>query len=185
MPAKDIAKPNRKQIQQPSAFLMQFAELISKAPGPIVDAACGYGRNAKILADLGCQVFCLDKNADALTTLGNVLSPSSKGEIHPLEIDLSIEPWPYPPEFLGAIINIHYYQKNLIDCFIKSLKPGGFLLIESIDGRKGNYLQLPIFGSIQECLQDNFNLITCQEKKVGPIEYNTATIKIVAQKHLN
>lgn len=176
---KRQAMPNKHQIQMPSPFVVKYAEVIAiHAPGPIADVACGYGRNTKFFVDAGCHVYCIDRNTEALTSIAHKYTQE---QVTPYEMDFSIQPWPFKPETLGAVINVHYYQKDLVECFAESLKPGGYLLIESIDGRGGNYLELPPEGFIKSKLQ-GFELILYQERRVGPADYDAVTCKVLARK---
>jgi 2-polyprenyl-3-methyl-5-hydroxy-6-metoxy-1,4-benzoquinol methylase len=49
---------------------MQFGEELARnAKGPILDVACGYGRNAAYIASLGVNVVCIDDDTSALDHL--------------------------------------------------------------------------------------------------------------------
>jgi SAM-dependent methyltransferase len=96
-----------------SAFVSQYADTIARqAPGPIADIACGYGRHAIHLAKLGCQVYCLDNNAQALSMLNEV--SAGNGKLLPVDVDLAADDWPFKANELGGIINVHYFHPELI-----------------------------------------------------------------------
>ena len=78
--------------------------------------------------------------------------------------------------------NIHFFHSNLIECFVKSLKIGGYLFIETIDGHGGNYLQLPKHGFIKSKLNNLFDIKYFKEKKVGPLQSDASTVKLLAVK---
>jgi SAM-dependent methyltransferase len=172
-----LAQPQKQKIQLPSKFLLKHLNLFELMTDPVVDVACGYGRNAKILADLGCTVHCLDKNADALASLD--LLKNEQNKLVTQYIDLTTSVWPYALKSLDAIINIHYYQEDLIECFLKSLKPGGLLLIETIDGRKGNHFQLPKAGTFHAQLKERCDFIEYSEVKL--VGSNVASAKLLAR----
>jgi 2-polyprenyl-3-methyl-5-hydroxy-6-metoxy-1,4-benzoquinol methylase len=178
MLSKGLAKPKTQRIQQPSAFLMKHLELFASGNGPIADVACGYGRNAKVLASLGCEVHCLDSNVDALA----LIAAMEQAKMSPVQIDLACHPWPYAPQSLEAVINIHYYQADLIEHFLEALRSGGLVLIETIDARKGNYLQLPKQGVIHSLVSEQCEIIEFLEKKAEPEAYGTAALKLLARK---
>ncbi len=166
----------------PSKLLTQFAEDIAvNSMGIIIDVPCGYGRNAAYLASFGVPVMCIDCNNDALEYIqssANLYGEHSKdyGLLTVLKLDIITDPWPFENESLGAIINIHFFHSNLIECFARSLKIGGYLFIETIGGRRGNYHELPKQGFIQSVLNDVFDIRYCKEKKIGPLQSNASTV---------
>jgi len=172
---------HRKPVSpEPSKFVATHAEEIAKkANGLIVDIACGYGRNAVCIADFGTKVFCLDNNPEALE---HIASLETKGQLQTQHVDLLKDPWPFEDNSLGAIINVHFLTSKLLDCFICSLKIGGLLLIETIDGHGNNYRQLPPQGFIKAALGDMFDIKHITERKVGPIESDASTLKLFAIK---
>lgn len=64
----------------PSKTLVKFADQIaSLGEGPIIDAPCGYGRNAVELAAHGCTVIAIDIDQQILSILDR-LKASYVGE---------------------------------------------------------------------------------------------------------
>lgn len=177
----------------PSKLITQFAEEIAKnSVGTIVDVACGYGRNATYISSFGVPVICVDINDNALEyirTYTNLPSDHSQtqGLLTAIKLDSLHDPWPFANESVGAIINIHFFHPTLIEKFVRSIKSGGLLLIETIDGHGGNYLHLPRQGFIKTQLRDMFDIKYFKEKKVGPLQSNAATVKLLAvkRKHYN
>ncbi|MDR3490926.1 MAG: hypothetical protein P4M12_02645 [Gammaproteobacteria bacterium] len=181
-------KRHKKPISlEPSRFLAKFAEEIAaNSSGLIADIACGYGRNAACLASFGADILCVDNNIEALECICSLASEMkrihSKPCLSTLNLDLINAPWPFTKESLGAIINIHFFMPNLLDLFLYSLKIGGYLFIETIDGHGGNYLQLPRYGFVKAKLADMVRIIYYSEKKVGPPQSDASTLKLFAQK---
>ena len=172
----------------PSKLLTNFAEEIAgNSGGVIIDVACGYGRNAALLASLGVSVICIDINNDALEYIQSDVHLSSEHSkdyvlLTVLKLDLLNDPWPFANESVGAIINIHFFNSNLIESFVRSLRIGGYLLIETIDGHGGNYLHLPRQGFIRAKLNNAFDVKYFKEKKVGPLQSDACTVKLLAIK---
>jgi len=182
-------KTHKKPVNAtPSKLLTQFAEEIAvNSGGIVIDVACGYGRNAAYLASFGVPVICIDFNNDALEYIqssANLSGEHSKGYglLTVLKLDLINDPWPFQNESVGAIINIHFFHSSLIECFVKSIKIGGYLFIETIDGHGGNYLQLPKHGFIKSKVNNLFDIKYFKEKKVGPLQSDASTVKILAIK---
>lgn len=185
---KDHQIHHKKPISsEPSHLLTTFAKIIAtNSNGPIVDVACGFGRNAIYLSTLGVPVVCIDNSKESLRFIESLKIDSRNVEtrnlITTLELDLINDPWPFNKETLGAIINVHFFTLKLLFYFIDSLKVGGYLFIETIGGHGENYLDLPPHGFVKEMLSDLFKILYVNEKKVGPHQSNAATIKIFAQK---
>ena len=173
----------------PSKLLTQFAkEIVTESSGPIVDVGSGYGRNAIYLASFGAKVLCIDNNIEALNFIKNTnidlyRAKNGVNNIETIELDLIIEKWPFKAESLGAIISVHFLPEKLLDYFIRSLKKGGYLFIETIGGQGGNYLQLPPKGFIINKISDLFEIKYFKERKVGPIQSEVASVKLFAKKN--
>jgi hypothetical protein len=128
----------------------------------------------------------LDNDAKALGFIdAGIDTPNSMDKIGRLKthkVDLINDPWPYENQAVGAIICVHFVLPKLIEFFAHSLKDGGFLLLESIDGRGGNYLELPPSGFVNELLSDDFIFRHYEERKVGPSTCDAVTVKLFAMK---
>ena len=172
----------------PSKILVKFAkEIALNSNGTIVDVACGYGRNAAYIASFGVPVVCVDINNDALEYIKSSVSLSlakSKNfsQLTTMQLDLIKDPWPFEDESLGAIINVHFFNYRLIEFFLKSLKIGGYLFIETIDGHGKNYLELPPYGFIKAQLVDAFDIRFLKEKNLGLLQNNSSTVRLLAIK---
>lgn len=170
-----------------SPLVRKFAEkVIAAAVGkPILDVACGSGRNALFLARLGCAVICIDKNLSALNAnlqrRRGFLTTSSK-RLFSKEIDLVKDHWPFGPRSVGGIINIHFLLPQLFPFFASSLVPNGYLLLETVPGFGGNYLELPQEGELKAALEYAFDLEFYEERSVGPSEHNAVAVKVLARR---
>lgn len=186
----DILKrpPKTPFAAEPSKLLVKYANLFLAAPpGQILDVACGYGRNAIYLASIGLDITCIDHNSELLTHIDKIESckyNSSKnfGHLSTTKMDLKARQWPFAQETISGLIIVHFYPHNILDLLLNSIKIGGFFLMETIDGRGGNFLELPQQGKTMEKLMRSFTIIYSKERKVGPAGSNAATLKVVAKK---
>jgi len=85
---------------------------------PVLDVACGSGRNALALAQLGCTVICVDRD---LTTLQAHVVRLRRTELRKAfsklslqQLDLVKDPWPFSASVAGGIINIHFLLPELV-----------------------------------------------------------------------
>src|SRR5689334_13229867 len=80
---------------QPSSLVRKFASAIISAAAnyPIIDVACGSGRNALYLASLGASVICVDRD---LSRLKNRLPQAQiSNHLKLREMDLLADQWPF------------------------------------------------------------------------------------------
>ncbi len=126
---------------EPSPWLKDLLSQITFIPdGPVLDIACGYGRNGALLLSMGFKVHFIDINLEAL----NFISQSfDKRLTTVIQKDLLNENLGYPSNSVAGIIMVHYFNEPILTEAIDSLKTGGFLYYESIADRGGNYLELP------------------------------------------
>ena len=159
----------------PSAFVRLHAEKLVQAARtrPILDVACGSGRNGWHLASLGCDVVFVDRDLVPLHDRARCAS---------FEIDLNRDPWPFGSNTLGGIVNVHFLLPSLFPQFAASLSPGSYLLLETMPGCGQNYLELPRAGSLQQELSGDFTFEEYRERIVGPPGCDAVTVRLLAKK---
>jgi SAM-dependent methyltransferase len=168
---------------RPSPRLLKWADLIAtRAPGLILDAPCGKGRNAVPFAARGCDVICADVDRTSLSAIASYYKDSrSGGSLQPLEVDLLGDHLPFGPNSLGAVINVHFFAPSLCCRLASLVRSGGFVYVESPENRGCNYLQLPKGGDVRALLSD-FEMLFYVEKKAGPPSADAFTFSCLARR---
>jgi hypothetical protein len=167
---------------RPSRIVERFAEQIAHAAKgfPILDVACGSGRNADIFVRLGCNVLCLDQNLSQLESRYTQETMPSRLKL--LKADLINDTWPVGVASVGGIINIHFLLPNLFPAFAESLIAGGYLVIETVPGCGGNYVQLPKVNQLRTELSQMFEFEFYKENPVGPATCEAVTVRLAAKR---
>ena len=175
----------------PSKSLMQFLDRVASSyREPILDAPCGFGRNALALAGQGYDVVAVDNDLDRLESLKKTAaknslcetqSNGSSGRIIPICADLTSDRMPFSESSFSAILCIHYPVQQIITDLCAALKGGGWLYIETFGGHGKNYLELPKAGEIRHVLQ-GFELAFYKERLVGPASEEAVVVGALAQK---
>jgi SAM-dependent methyltransferase len=174
-------------LLEASTLTRRFASKLADAAAglPILDVACGSGRNAILLSHLGCSVICVDKDLTRLTQRLRLSGTSfNKASEHLVlwQVDLIKELWPFGPSCVGGIINVHFFVPTLLPLFEKSLSPGGYLLLETAPGCGGNYLELPKTGEVSAILGNAFDIDFYKEGKAGPRGFGAVTVQLFARR---
>jgi SAM-dependent methyltransferase len=173
---------------QPSRLVRRFAsQIVNGSLGkPILDIACGSGRNALVFSQLGCAVTCVDRDLTSLRNeqnrLGNSMFSKAAAQLSLYQMDLAKDPWPFSEGSVGAIVNVHFLFPPLFRFFESSLAPGGYLLLETVPGHGGNYLQLPKIGELRSALENAFNFEFYRERRVGPRPLDKVTVQLLARR---
>ena len=179
-----MLKHKKPLSNDPSPILENhYFAVCAKSELPIADIACGYGRNGEFFLKNGHKcVFC-DIDPDCLEFINSDSEfLNYKNLYKTLSIDFCKDPWPFEPESLSGIINVHYFNGALIDKFVASLCPNGFLYIETISAKGNNYLDLPKYHFIYDRIVNKFNIIYYLENKVKRFDLSKATLKLLATK---
>ena len=98
--------------REPSVLVRKFASKMLEAAGdkPILDVACGAGRNAIFLSELGCMVICIDKDLTELrrhqTHQSHTPAPKEQ-RLELCHLDLVNESWPFAEGSAGGIVSVH------------------------------------------------------------------------------
>jgi len=111
-------------LDLPSAWVCRFAPLI-RVGGCVLDVACGGGRHARYLANLGLRVSAVDRDAEALRRLGGVAGVTAQVS------DLENGPWPYKDHQFDAIVVVNYLHRPLFPHLLTALAAGGVLIYET------------------------------------------------------
>jgi len=180
------------QIESASKTLISFAEGMATDSGlPVLDAGCGFGRNAVALAVRGMSVVCADRRLECLTTLvrfgpkyiaDHRQHESRAGNLYPIFAELNPTEWSLRERCFAGIICVHYFNIDLFEMFSTSLISGGFLYLETFGGHGQNFLELPPAGQVRELLSKDFQLQFYRENKVGPTGYDAVTVRLFARK---
>jgi tellurite methyltransferase len=129
-----------KTESQPSRFLMAYAHLLldKPLPSPVMDLACGDGRNGLFLAEHGLRVIFCDRSESAL---GEVKQGASRLglSVETWQLDLETETKVLPEDRFGAIVIFRYLHRPLIPEIKASLKKNGLLIYETFTGSQPQF----------------------------------------------
>jgi tellurite methyltransferase len=99
--------------------------------GPVVDLACGRGRNALAIAAHGIPVLGVDRSAELLAELRGAARAQSL-PVCAVRADLESAPaLPLAPGRCGALVVCRYLHRPLAPLLEALLAPGGWLLYET------------------------------------------------------
>src|SRR5262245_11265532 len=174
---RQIVQPES-QTLEPTSFIKRFGSRIAQAAGshPVVDVACGSGRNAIFLAQLGSTVICVDKDLSRLPD-DKVLNVSLIKQ----QLDLIADQWPFGAETIGGIVLVDFLYIPLFPFFNNCLIAGGCFLLETVSGRGGNYLELPRTGELLTAAEKAFDIEVYKESRVGPPQLQRVSVKMLAR----
>lgn len=118
---------------EPAEWLVEhealLCELCAGADDPrALDVACGDGRNARHLAELGFRVDALDISdvaIDALRAAAAEKDLAVAARVADLERD------PLPAAGHDVVVCMNYLQRDLFDGLCAALRPGGVLIYET------------------------------------------------------
>jgi SAM-dependent methyltransferase len=147
---------------------------------PIVDVACGGGRNAFYLAQLGCKVICVDRDLNRFKERMPDTEISKRLTL--IEMDLLTDPWPFGEGAIGGIVLVDFLDRSLFHSFERSLVTGGYLLIETISSRGGNYLELPRAGELRKAFERSFEFNIYHERQAGPRAVDAVTVRMLGKR---
>lgn len=170
--------------REASPRFTKMIPLLGQIPeGIIVDLACGYGRNGLVFVRSGREVLFIDKDHDALESIVNQNRQRglNMNLIKTVRMDFNVEEPFFLSKSLAGLIVVHYFNEHLIGNILHKIKDGGFLYYESIDDRRGNYLELPRRGWFDEQMSGNFKVLEYNQR-VSKHDPNKCTVNILAIK---
>jgi tellurite methyltransferase len=115
----------------PAEWLVEHRALLDALPrgGRALDLACGDGRNARYLAELGFSVDAVDVSDLMIGRLGEAAT-ALRLDIRPRVADLEREPALARAAY-SVVMNFNYLQRSLFAALEQALRPGGLLFFET------------------------------------------------------
>ena len=110
--------------ETPSPWVCRWAGLI-RPGGRVLDVACGQGRHLRYLSSLGFAVVGIDRDAQALSALGE----PDGAEVR--VADIEAEPWPFAPGAFDGVVVTNYLHRPIFRDLVGALRPGGVLIYET------------------------------------------------------
>ena len=151
----------------------------------MLDAACGFGRNAIALAQREFTVVCAERDKsriEALKRFAEINKLTFKGRLLPIRVELSRSEWPFVPSCFSAVVFVHHMDVLLFPSVHCSLIPGGHLYLETVGGQGSNYFELPAAGELHSLLCNQFRFDLYHERAVGPVAMGRRAVKLCAKK---
>jgi 2-polyprenyl-3-methyl-5-hydroxy-6-metoxy-1,4-benzoquinol methylase len=113
----------------PAEWLVEHRDLLAGGAGrTAIDVACGDGRNARALAELGFAVDAVDLSDVVIERL-RVAAAETGLRVVARAIDLERDA--LPANAYDVVVCMNYLQRNLFDALGAALRPGGLLLYET------------------------------------------------------
>ena len=112
----------------PARWLTMHSHMLGG--GDALDVACGRGRHALWLAEQGCRVTAIDRDADALRELAEEMRRRGLS-IGMRLVDLEGGSGVLPADAFDAIVVVHYLHRPLFPQLLAALRPGGVLIYET------------------------------------------------------
>ena len=108
----------------PSAWIERFAHLVPR-DGRVLDVAAGSGRHARLFAARGTRVLAVDRDAEAMRTLGGV------DGVDTIVADIEIGGWPFAGQTFPAVVVTNYLHRPLLAPIVAAVADDGVLLYET------------------------------------------------------
>jgi len=106
----------------PSPWVRRWAAWI-RPGGAVLDVACGTGRHARFLAQLGFEVDAVDRDI--------ALFADAPPNVALRQADLEGGRWSYEGRRFDAIVVTNYLHRPLLPTLVESLERGGLLVYET------------------------------------------------------
>ncbi len=131
MTIEDAARWNQRYDNQPRgwfsnprSFLVEHLNLLPKQ-GLALDLAMGVGQNATLLVEHGLEVIGIDISTSAVRQ-------AKAREPRIMAVVADLERFQLPSAQFDVILNFYYLQRKSYLDFARLLKPGGWLIFETL-----------------------------------------------------
>ena len=161
-----------------------FSECVTtylpREPMSVLDAPCGFGRHSMLMANLGHKVTSVDIDAqrvDSFCSMSSEFKEVCSGIVH--NLDVYADQW---CSKFDMVIVVDFWSEKFVRLLSKYIKSGGYLLLETVGNRAGNWLELPRPRQVIEIIEPHFQLIVSKIAPAGPTKSEAETAKILAKR---
>lgn len=125
-----MTKTSLCQGSQHSVLLEKFFDKLKTgaAKAPVLDLACGTGRNGLFLDSRGIEVVFADRNDEALQQVAEHKGDSSR--IWPLDLEVA-DMQPLANQQFSAVLVFRYLHRPLFEAIKQAVIPGGMIIYET------------------------------------------------------
>ena len=115
-----------------STLIVDNQDIIQEAGkrGPILDLACGSGRNGKFLVEHGLSVVFADRQQSSLDEIGRALGSSDLCSLWTVDFEPEAGN-PLVGQRFAAILVFRYLHRPLMPAIREAIDPGGLLVYET------------------------------------------------------
>lgn len=179
------------RITAPSPWIARFSSIIP-ASGRVLDLACGGGRHAGYLLEIGYSVTAVDKETTTVSDrLGNhegltIVTADLETGDDPFHADGAIG----PQEFDGIVV-VNYLYRPLMTALLAAIKPGGVLIYETFArgneefARPRNPDHLLRSGELLSYVTDDFQVVAYEHGLVEVDDLPGVKQRVVAVRDLD
>lgn len=125
-------------VDKPSEIVCEHVGLLAQNPvlGPVLDLACGGGRNAVFLAELGFEVEGVDVSDEALAVAaGRAREAGVTVRLRRADLESGAPGAVLPANAYSAVVVVKYLHRPLIPAIKAALRPGGIIVYETFTRR--------------------------------------------------
>jgi hypothetical protein len=122
--------------------------------------------------------FRLFRWAQRIEEVG-IIAPAPK-RLRRHQTDLLASNFSLRKDEYSLIFLVHFYHSAVLTQIVRAIKPGGFLVLETVDNRGGNYLELPHVGEIFRLISA-LRIINCIATPSGP-KADRQVVKLIAER---
>ena len=155
-----------------SSWLTKIVQLDQYPLRLCLDLASGFGRHSILASKYFENVVAVDNGEKVSTSRWH----EKYDNIYFLRSDLT-EPLPFHLHQFDLVLLIHYYDEKIVNRIWENLKYGGFLILETVDNRGGNWQDLPIYSEFISLLDSRFKII---DRQLELIEKKPARLRVKA-----
>jgi tellurite methyltransferase len=131
----------KQEARHPSPLLRRWQSLLRAGhiPGPVLDVACGNGRNGIFAATQGLAVICCDRSRPALRR-ARAAAREAGVDIRLWWTDLEAEErQPLPADTFGAVLVFRYLHRPLIPEIRDAVRPNGLVFYRTFTAEQARF----------------------------------------------
>ena len=165
----------------PAPLVVEFAHGLK--PGFALDLACGPGRNALYLAELGWHVTAIDGSPVGIDLL-RARARERKLSIDARVLDLEAGEFEAPAEAHDLVLSCYYLQRSLIPRMKSALRPGGLLImiVHVSDADQPQGTPTRAYPGELRAFFDGWRILHYREGEPGESGHRHAVAELVAQR---
>lgn len=147
-----------------------------------IDVGCGFGRHSVYLAQNNYSVTGIDIENRCIERFESYFASRPNLRARGYHMDAYCSPHAWNGLFDLCVV-VDFVRADIVPVALRLIRPGGYVIYQSVGNRGGNWTQLPRRGEMLSTIASAASVVSYEECQAGPDYVNSVKVRFVARRY--